>query len=235
MAFNYLEPYLTAPAGTPILDAGCGSGRHSIRLANLGFGVTAIDFSDYIVEDAKKYVADLDLQNKITVQQNSLLELTFPDESFDYILCWGVLMHIPEVDKAIKELSRVLKKGGTLIISEVNKDSLETRMTEALRPLMGKAHIKSNITNFGVETWAETSSGKLMSRKTDVKWLENEFKSHDIQLLNRHSGQFTELYRKFSSKIMRKLIHSFNNFWFKFIKLPSLACGNIFVFKKETK
>jgi 2-polyprenyl-3-methyl-5-hydroxy-6-metoxy-1,4-benzoquinol methylase len=94
-AFAYLNKKLTIPVGAHILDVGCGSGTHSITLARMGFYVTAIDYSDHVLSIAKNNVEKVGLQDKITLMQNNILQLINLPE-FDYVLCWGVLMHIPE-------------------------------------------------------------------------------------------------------------------------------------------
>lgn len=233
LAFNDIAKNLNAPEGSLLLDAGCGSCRHSPRLAKHGFNIIAADYSDYIVSQAKETVSDKGLEKQIHVQREDLLKLSFEGEKFDYILCWGVLMHIPDIETAIAELSRVLKPGGTIVLSEVNMHSLEVFATERLRPLLGKKHIASVKTDAGIEIWAQTDHGRLLSRRLNIRWLENTFLKHKIHLVKRSPGQFTEAYTRVQNSIGHRLIHKFNNFWFKFIGLAGPACGNILYFKKQ--
>lgn len=233
LAFDAIFKDLKAKPGSKILDAGCGSCRHSTRLAEYGFQVTAIDYAEYIVDKAKEIVAARGFAEKIKVQQEDLLQLSFDDNSFDYVLCWGVLMHIPNIETAISELCRVLKPGGTIIISEVNMNSLEVTLTEKIRPLLNKPHIESKIVPSGVEVWAETEHGKLLSRRANMSWLSQEFSKHGVYIQKRRPGQFTESYTRFQNKTIQKTIHAINNFWFKYLPFPELSCGNILYFKKQ--
>src|SRR5437879_6563547 len=90
-AFHYILGVLNPPLGATFLDAGCGSCAHSVRLARRGFNVRAVDFSESALAMAQDYVNSKKLQDRIILACESLLELSFPDESFDYVLCWGVL------------------------------------------------------------------------------------------------------------------------------------------------
>src|SRR5213594_2433459 len=110
--FDYILRVLKPSPGATFLDAGCGSCAHSVRLARRGFNVRAVDFSESALAMAEDYVNSKELQDQIILGRESLLELSFLDETFDYVLCWGVLMHIPEVERAVSELSRVIKPGG---------------------------------------------------------------------------------------------------------------------------
>jgi ubiquinone/menaquinone biosynthesis C-methylase UbiE len=58
-----------------------------------------------------------------TVLQASATDMPFADDSFDAVYCFGVLMHIPEVGKAVSEIIRVLKPGGTLLVMVYNRSS----------------------------------------------------------------------------------------------------------------
>ncbi len=234
LAFDYVGNKLGIPNDSSLLlDAGCGSCRHSVRFAQKGFHVMAVDYSEYIIKKAKEVVNAQGLTGNINVQQENLLGLSFEDEKFDYVVVWGVLMHIPDVEKAISELSRVLKKGGKLVISEVNMSSLEIRMTEGIRPFLKNEKIKSKKTHAGIEVWAKTDAGDLLSRKMDIQWLMKEFNKRGLDVLERKSEQFTKSYTRFSNKTLKWLIHLLNIFWFQYINLPSLACGNIIIFDKK--
>jgi len=137
------------------------------------------------------------------------------------------------VDKAVRELSRVLKKGGTLIISEINIQSYQYNTINILRRILNiKSKAEAKTTDAGIEYWNETSEGKLMVRYSNNAWFINEFKSHGLTLRIHIAGQFSELYTLTSSKLLASLIYSFNSFYFRHIKSPGPAFGNIFIFEK---
>jgi ubiquinone/menaquinone biosynthesis C-methylase UbiE len=101
-----------------ILDACCGTGRYSIKLAKKGAIVTGIDFSKNMLNIAKNKAKkqDLDINFKI----GNVLNLPFKNNSFDIVICALALSHVKNLKKALFELNRVLKKNGILIISDLH-------------------------------------------------------------------------------------------------------------------
>jgi 2-polyprenyl-3-methyl-5-hydroxy-6-metoxy-1,4-benzoquinol methylase len=230
--FDYLANFLGAPPGALILDAGCGSATGSVLLARRGFRVQAVDFSESVLRRARANVQEAALCDQIQIQQEDLLSLSFPDSAFDYILCWGVLMHIAEADQALSELSRVLKPGGSLVISEINVRSLQRRVFVALTRILRKRRALETKTPAGMECWFSTSAGRLLRRHTNIGWLVRTLEEKGLTLRRRLPGQFTELHLKVSSRRVKAWIHVFNTFWFRFVRDPHLAFGNILIFEK---
>jgi len=216
--------------GNPtILDAGCGSGAHSVRLAKRGFNVLGIDISKYILEKAKSNIRLHNVENKIQFSCEDITSLPYENQSFKYILCWGVLMHIPDIDQAIAELTRVLKKSGTLIIEEGNMHSLQSFLTR-IKGIFEKRTTKKSIA--GIEYWKSTTAGKLLTREANIIWLKKKLKEHGCVIKKHIPGQFTELYTKGKIEITKKLLHYFNRFWFKYIKLSTISYGAILIVHK---
>lgn len=225
LAFDYIARVLSAPRNSIILDAGCGKCAHSIRLANRGFLVRAVDFSESALEDAKANVRAKGLEDKINIQREDILALSFEDETFSHILCWGVLMHIPDLETAISELTRVLKPGGMLVIGENNMYSFESIIQRDPKSVTK--------TPAGIEYWQTTSDGTILTRHTNMQWLIGRFKSKGLTVKKHVARQFTERYVRSSSPLLKDLIHAFNNFWFKYIKIPYPALGNLLILQKE--
>lgn len=233
-AFDYIMEVLHPPAGATFLDVGCGPCAHSVRLARRGMNVRAIDFSESALKMAEEYVRERGLEDRISLQRESLLGMSFPDESFDYILCWGVLMHIPEVGRAVSEIARVLKPGGTLIVSEGNKSSLEAVGVRGLKRLLKREKATVKETPEGVEHWKITGDDALVTRQANVGWLVKSFAERGLTVTRRVAGQFSEAYTMVSAAPLKKLIHRFNSFWFRRVKSPGLAYGNILFLQKKS-
>jgi SAM-dependent methyltransferase len=99
-----------------ILDAGCGSGYLCRLLAKKGAKVFGVELSKRFVEIAKQ--KEIEAPLGITYYSETLCNLAmFQDETFDMVISNLVLMDLPDLDKAIKEINRVLKKKGRLIFS----------------------------------------------------------------------------------------------------------------------
>lgn len=232
LAFDFLAGVYGPPGSEPVLDAGCGSSTKSIHLARRGYSVAAVDVSEKILEHARHAVIECGLQNRVTHQSADLTAMSFSDGAFGRVLCWGVLMHVPDVEKAIAELARVTRPGGTIVLSEGNMRSLQAASLRWLKGILGRQRAQVRRTSSGIELWEETSTGQLVTRQTDMRWLIRTLEAHGAKLVSRQAGQFTEIFTALPWRPVRLLIHIFNNFWFRWIKFPGPAFGNLLVFKK---
>ena len=112
--------------GKTCLDAGCGGGRFVVALAKLGAKkVNGLDLSHDAVAAAKERIKERGLEGVAEVVQGSVLELPYPDKSFDYVVSSGVIHHTPNPKKAFGELTRVLNSGGKLFLSVYGKGGLK--------------------------------------------------------------------------------------------------------------
>ena len=92
------------------LETGAGSGKFSFMLADEGYEATAMDFNETILEALKRNNEKVD--KKIKIVKGNILNMPFPDNSFDLVFSEGVIEHFLGCDreKAIKEMVRVSKK-----------------------------------------------------------------------------------------------------------------------------
>ena len=104
------------PRGEPadILDIGCGVGLLGKELRSKGNKVSGVDISGSSIEKAKK---NLDAAFVCDIQND---KLPFPDCAFDAVLFTEVIEHLPFPEKAMAEIGRVLKPGGSAIITTPN-------------------------------------------------------------------------------------------------------------------
>lgn len=123
------------PAGTTVLDVGCGIGGSSRILAkDYGFEVTGVTISPRQVNRAQQLTPEgVSAQFRV----DDAMALSYPDECFDVVWSIEAGPHMP--DKAIfaKELMRVLKPGGTLIVADWNqRDDRQKPLNAWERPVM---------------------------------------------------------------------------------------------------
>lgn len=232
-AFDFIAGILGPPAAGPVVDAGCGSGTKSFHLARRGYDVRAIDVSHTILNEARAAADRLGLAQRVSFQCEDLTALTLPSGSVSRMICWGVLMHVPAIDKAIAELSRVLAPGGVLIVSEGNLRSMQAVSLRVLKRMIGRERAEILSTPAGIELWEQTSTGRFMTRQADIPWHIREFGRHGLELQLRRAGQFTEIYTLLPWKGLRRVVHGVNDLWFRLIRSGGPAFGNLLVLRKR--
>lgn len=113
------------PPGTTVLDVGCGIGGSSRILArDYGFAVTGITISPQQVKRARELTpTDINAQ----FQGDDALNLSFPDASFDVVWSIEAGPHIPDKARYAREMLRVLKPGGILVVADWNQRDARTQ------------------------------------------------------------------------------------------------------------
>jgi len=214
------------------LDIGCGICANSIRLARRGYVVSAADYSEPILVRARENISYHQLTDRITIGREDILNLSFPSNRFDLVLCWGVLMHIPNAERAIGELTRVAKPGGFLVLEEINQHAPEAWMMRT-----GWSALKKNVTITktprGYEQTSRFAGETLFWRHANTSWLVAEFARHSCSLVRRDSGMFSDLYMYAPGKFLKEGINAWNRLWARRINLPQAAYHNIFIFRKD--
>ena len=123
-----LEPYILECADFPsvkgkrVLEIGVGLGADHQRFAEAEADLHGIDLAERAVEHTGRRLAGCNLSSDLAVGDAE--HLGFPDEWFDVVYSWGVLHHSPDTPKAISEVWRVLKAGGTAKVMIYHKWSL---------------------------------------------------------------------------------------------------------------
>jgi ubiquinone/menaquinone biosynthesis C-methylase UbiE len=100
--------------GLAILDVGCGTGRHAVRLANAGGVVTGVDFSSGMLEKARKKPGASGVR---FIEQDASGALPFADKSFDRVISCLVVDHVRDLHAFFGELGRVCRRDGFIVIS----------------------------------------------------------------------------------------------------------------------
>jgi len=98
--------------GMKILEAGSGAGRFTEVLLGTGAEVHSFDYSDAV--DANR--ANNGHNPKLTLFRGDIFDIRYPPETFDKVICIGVLQHTPDPERAFKGLARQVKPGGELVV-----------------------------------------------------------------------------------------------------------------------
>ena len=102
--------------GKHCLDAGCGGGRFSFAMAQMGAAsVRGVDVSAEGIADASRRRDALGM-SQVSFRQSSLLDLPFEDGEFDFVCCSGVLHHTVSIERGLAEIHRVLRPGGSVYL-----------------------------------------------------------------------------------------------------------------------
>lgn len=117
--------------GKSVLEIGCGMGSHSLKMSGNAKSHCALDLNFSSAVLAKRRFEIFESPGNIL---NADAEyLPFNDESFDRVYSLGVIHHTPDTEKAISEISRVMKSGGDAIIMLYHKNSIFYYVTILVR------------------------------------------------------------------------------------------------------
>ncbi|XWX00207.1 hypothetical protein V2A60_008227 [Cordyceps javanica] len=133
---------LDLPAGSRVLDAGCGVGHVSLYLAGRGLQMTGIDIMDHHLEKARRNIAKSGpLQSRVSVQKMDYHNLqTLEPGSFDGAFTMETLVHADDATKVAAELYRVLRPGGHIVLNEYDynfssEEEIGPELAKAMRQM----------------------------------------------------------------------------------------------------
>ena len=107
-----------------ILDLGCGSGEVTLELAKLGYSGDALDNSKGMLKICQNKLSNFNWNIFLGEAQNT----NFENETYDLIIASGLIEYYPNDDILLKEIDRILKKNGHLIINVSNKKGYSTSL-----------------------------------------------------------------------------------------------------------
>lgn len=132
--------YLDPNGGERILDIACGDGILSLKIAEKGCEVHGIDISENLIETASSFANQESIACEFIVGDAE--NLPYPDGYFDKIVCSCSLEHFNDDIKALKEMNRVLKPGGRVVMTV---DSLTYPISDELKQKHRKRY---NVVNY---------------------------------------------------------------------------------------
>jgi Methylase involved in ubiquinone/menaquinone biosynthesis len=107
------------PAGARVLDAGCGSGKMAVPLARAGYRVVGLDL-------VREGLREMQGRGIFGLAAGDVRCLPFRDETFDAVVCYDVLQHLLEPERAlsVEEIRRVLTPGGMTFIEAFGRGDM---------------------------------------------------------------------------------------------------------------
>jgi ubiquinone/menaquinone biosynthesis C-methylase UbiE len=125
-------------AGRDVLEVGCGTGLVLERVARVARRAEGVDLSPGMLEHARL--------RGLSVREGDATAIPCPDASFDVVYAFKVLAHIPDVDRAIAEMFRVVRPGGHVLVEVYNRHSLRfvSRALAGARRI-GASHAESDV------------------------------------------------------------------------------------------
>lgn len=103
--------------GKRVLDYCCGNGGVAISLAKKGIEMVGIDISDVSIQNSKNLAQNEGVEDRVSFFTMDAEKTSFDDNYFDGVICSGVLHHL-KIEKAFKEMARILKPEGSIICIE---------------------------------------------------------------------------------------------------------------------
>ncbi|MCH8010320.1 MAG: class I SAM-dependent methyltransferase [Chloroflexi bacterium] len=163
-----------------LLDVGCGTGRHILELSRCEGTFVGLDMSE---EDLKKmrYLLALAAQEgrlvaNVHMAQGDGMSLPFEDNEFDHVICTETLEHVDDDEAMLRDLIRVLRPGGVLVVSVPDEYSerLLWRLSPRYRTAPGghvRIYRRKRIIGLLTENGAEPYSVQYRHSLESVRWL----------------------------------------------------------------
>lgn len=145
LAFHYAAEIRVLAEELPIdpkwrvLDVGTGPGRFGAFFARHGCRVTGVDLNPDMLEIARETARRHGLADRFDVVRGSAEDLSqFDDGAFDVVLCMELFDHLPDLDRALREMRRVLAPEGRFLFTYVPSNSIYGALGNVYRRLRGR-------------------------------------------------------------------------------------------------
>lgn len=206
--------------GGDVLEIGTGMGY--------GIEVIAPSAEKYTTID-KSQACDATLPTNVTFQQMEVPPIGFADESFDYVISFQVIEHIKRDKEFIKEVSRILRKGGKFIVSTPNAPMSLTRNPWHIREYT-ESELKTLLSSdfSKVEAYGVNGNEKVMQYyEQNRKSVERIMRFDIFDLQHRLPRQILQIPYDVMNRINRRRLLKQNNDLTRSIKMDDYSIGDI--------
>lgn len=154
-----------------VLDIGTGAGHTAIAFAQAVASVVALDLTPQMLEEVERNAAAKGVTN-LSTRQGPAETLPFEDASFEVVVCRLTTHHFADLPKAVREMGRVLKPGGKLVIVDttVPEDADLDAQINQIELLRDPSHVR----NYRPSEWQA-----LLEKEAGVKVVEVELTYYD--------------------------------------------------------
>lgn len=132
--------------GMRILELGCGTGdmwKNHINLLDYISEIILTDFSEGMLDSAKEILGE---NKHISYKVVDIQDIPFEDKSFDMVIGNMMLYHVPEIDKGLAEVQRVLKKNGVFYCATYGENGIVEYILSLLRSYNAQSKTNKNFT-----------------------------------------------------------------------------------------
>lgn len=185
--FQEIERHLPKKQDLKILDVGTGPGFFAILLAQEGYDVTAVDYTEAMLEQAKKNAGAL--AERIRFMKMDAQNLDFPDGTFDVVISRNLTWNLEQPEKAYAEWMRVLREGGKLLNFDANWyhhlfDEEKRRAYEEDRKQVETLQMEDHYTCTDIDAMEAIARQIPMSRTMRPAW--------DLKVLKACAGKYVQ-------------------------------------------
>jgi ubiquinone/menaquinone biosynthesis C-methylase UbiE len=146
---RYEQPWLTElipfqeMSGKRVLEVGFGAGFDAFTFLSNGASYFGVDITPENVDRAIRHLSRFGFAPN--VQPGDAENLSFASQSFDVVYSNGVLHHVPDIDKAFREVARVLRRGGEFFVILYHKNSMLYRVNLPLSALIRHRSVREQL------------------------------------------------------------------------------------------
>ena len=126
---------LGLPPGEQVLEIGCGAGLTTAALASRGYSVDAVDSVDEMLDLTRRHAAEAGVAHRVRTAVADINRLIFPGDHFNLVVAIGVLPWLHSIYEPMREVARVTKAGGYLIVNVDNRWRLHELLDPRLNPI----------------------------------------------------------------------------------------------------
>lgn len=148
--------------GKDVLEAGCGAGQGLGYIAGLARSLIAGDFSQDIVEIARRHYGD-----RVVIQRFDAQDMPFDDDSFDVVILFEAIYYLPSAKRFVEQCKRVLRPGGKVLITSANKDLYDHNPSPHAHASYGTTELFElfGANDFSVECFGSTRVDRVSVRQ----------------------------------------------------------------------